>query len=125
MRYCLAMPAPFPTPTPGGLGGMFASLGTVAGPLAMVIMAMRSPGPVKTLRKAGAISPDTARRAETLGVKEPPLAPLIRAGVVVREPDGRIWLDERRANARQRRLVVAFGAAGVLVAAIAWWAIRG
>ncbi|MEY2714738.1 MAG: hypothetical protein RIT24_1081, partial [Planctomycetota bacterium] len=41
---------------------MFASIGAVAGPLAMVIMAMRNPGPVTTLRKAGAISPDTARR---------------------------------------------------------------
>jgi hypothetical protein len=104
---------------------MFASIGAVAGPLAMVIMAMRNPGPVTTLRKAGAISPDTARRAETLGVKEPPLAPLVRAGVVVREPDGRIWLDERRANARQRKLVAIFGAAGALIGALAWWAIRG
>ena len=114
------MPVPFPTPQSSGLGGMFASLGSVAGPLMMVIMAMRNPGPVKSLLKAGADSPDSARRPDTLGVKEPPLLPLIRAGVVVREADGRVWVDRAAARARQRKLVMIFGAVGVVLGLVVW-----
>jgi hypothetical protein len=57
-------------------------------------------------------------------VKEPPLAPLVRAGVVVREPDGRIWLDEKRAKARQLKLILAFGTFGAALAALALIAMR-
>jgi hypothetical protein len=118
------MPAPFSTPTPGGLGGVFASLGAVAGPLAMVIMAARNPGPVTTLLKAGADSPESARKPETLGVKEPPLKPLIRAGVVVREDDGRVWVDRAKAKRRQVRIALTFAAAGVLVGLAVWAVMR-
>lgn len=99
---------------------MFASLGAVAGPLAMVIMALRNPGPVRTLRNAGAVSPDTAVRAERLGVKEPPLKPLIRSGVVVREADGCVWVDLAKAKARQRRLMVTFGGVGLALGLLVW-----
>lgn len=118
------MPVPLPTPQPGGLGGVFASLGAVAGPLMMVIMAMRSPGPVKMLLDAGADSPDSARRPETLGVKQPPLQPLIRARVVVCEPDGRVWVDRNAARSRQRRLMAIFAAIGLLVGLAVWALLR-
>ena len=103
---------------------MFASLGAVAGPLAMVIMAARNPGPVTTLLKAGADSPDTARKPETLGVKEPPLTPLVRAGVVVRESDGRVWVDRAKARRRQLRIASTFALLGLLIALAAWAAMR-
>lgn len=118
------MPAPFPTPQPGGLGGVFASLGAVAGPMMMVLMAMRNPGPVKALLSAGADSPDTARRPETLGVKDPLLQPLIRARVVIREPDGRVWVDRNAARSRQRRLLAIFAAIGLLVGWALWALLR-
>ena len=53
----------------------------------------------------------TARKATTLGLSEPPLQPLLRAGVVVREADGRIWLDQPKARRRQWRIALALGAA--------------
>ncbi len=95
-----------------------------AGTLAMVIMAARNPGPVTTLLKAGADSPETARKPETLGVKEPPLRPLIRAGVVVREDDGRVWGDRAKAKRRQHRLMMAFGGVGLLFGGLAWLVLR-
>lgn len=121
--YPLRMPAPFvPPPQPGGLGGVFAGLGAVVGPTMMVLLALQKPGPVKSLLRAGAVSPESARKITTLGLAEPPLKPLIRAGVVVREEDGRIWLDQARARRRQWRIAAIFGGAimlaGALVAAV-------
>ncbi len=115
------MPVPFPPQQPG-VGGALSSIGMVAGPLVMMITVLRQPGPVKTLVRAGALSPDTARKATTLGLSEPPLQPLLRAGVVVREADGRIWLDQPKARRRQWRIALALGAAvtvAVLVVAFA------
>jgi hypothetical protein len=110
------MPVPFPPQQPG-VGGALSSIGMVAGPLVMMITVLRQPGPVKTLLRAGALSPDSARKATTLGLSEPPLQPLLRAGVVVREADGRIWLDRAKARRRQWRIALALGAA-VTVAAL-------
>jgi hypothetical protein len=110
------MPVPFPPQQPG-VGGALSSIGMIAGPLVMMITVLRQPGPVKTLIRAGALSPDTARKATTLGLSEPPLQPLLRAGVVVREADGRIWLDQPKARRRQWRIALALGAA-VTVAAL-------
>ena len=110
------MPVPFPPQQPG-VGGALSSIGMVAGPLVMMITVLRQPGPVKTLVRAGALSPDSARKAATLGLSEPPLQPLLRAGVVVREADGRIWLDQPKARRRQWRIALALGAA-VTVAAL-------
>lgn len=105
-------------PTSGG----FAAIGALAGPAMMLIIALQKPGPVKTMLRAGALSPETARKAETLGLTLPPVAPLIRAGVVVREPDGRIWLDAARARRRQWRIGAAIGA-GLMLAGLALAAI--
>jgi len=110
------MPVPFPPQQPG-VGGALSSIGMVAGPLVMMITVLRQPGPVKTLVRASALSPDTARKAATLGLSEPPLQPLLRAGVVVREADGRIWLDQPKARRRQWRIALTLGAA-VTVAAL-------
>ncbi len=97
---------------------MFAGLGAVVGPVMMVMLALQKPGPVKSLLKAGAVSPESARKIATLGIAEPPLRPLIRAGVVVREEDGRIWLDQARARRRQWRIAAIFGGAVMLAGAL-------
>lgn len=85
-------------------------LGAVVGPLMMLAIALQKPGPVRTLTKAGALSRDSARKPATLGLSEPPLQPLIRARVVVREEDGRIWLDAAAARRRQWRIGAVVGA---------------
>jgi len=84
----------------------------------MVLLALQKPGPVKSLLRAGAVSPESARKITTLGLAEPPLKPLIRAGVVVREEDGRIWLDQARARRRQWRIAAIFGGAIMLAGAL-------
>ena len=95
---------PLPPPGSTGFGAAFGALGGVIGPSMMLLMVLRSPGPARAMRKAGATNAATARKAATLGVSEPALAPLVRAGVVVREADGRVWLDEARARRRAWRL---------------------
>ena len=116
------MPVPFPPQQPG-VGGALSSIGMVAGPLVMMITVLRQPGPVKTLVRAGALSPDRARKAATLGLSEPPLQPLLRAGVVVREADGRIWLDQPKARRRQWRIALALGAAVTVTALVVAFAL--
>ena len=116
------MPVPFPPQQPG-VGGALSSIGMVAGPLVMMITVLRQPGPVKTLVRAGALSPDTARKATTLGLSEPPLQPLLRAGVVVREADGRIWLDQPKARRRQWRIALTLGAAVTVAALVVAFAV--
>ncbi len=115
-RYCWRMPLPIP-PHSNGLGGIFGSLGVAIGPVMMLLIALKKPGPVRTLIKANADAPTRARKAKTLGLEEPPLAPLIRAGVVVRDADGCIWLDRARLRRRQWRLgILVCGASFALVA---------
>ena len=116
------MPVPFPPQQPG-VGGALSSIGMVAGPLVMMITVLRQPGPVKTLVRAGALSPDSARKATTLGLSEPPLQPLLRAGVVVREADGRIWLDQPKARRRQWWIALALGAAVTVTALVVAFAL--
>jgi len=108
---------PLPTPTPTGLGTLFGALGGIVGPLMMVLLALQKPGPVRTLSKAEADAPERARKPATLGLAEPPLAPLARAGIVVREADGRIWLDRAALRRRQRRIALGVGIPALIVGA--------
>ncbi|MEY3025799.1 MAG: hypothetical protein RL136_1928 [Planctomycetota bacterium] len=106
-----------------GSGGAFASVGAIAGPLIMLVTVLRQPGPVKTLRRAGATAPDRARKATTLAIADAPLRPLLRSGVVVREADGRIWLDEAKARRRQWRIGALLGLSAVALGAIVAFAV--
>ncbi len=101
-----------------GVGGMFGSLAAIAGPAMMLIIALRQGGPVRKLLKAHADAPERARKAATLGITDPPLQPLIRAGVVVREEDGRVWVNRLRARKRQWRIGAIIGASVMLIAAV-------
>jgi len=80
-------------------------IGAVVGPLMMLALAFSKPGPVRALLKVEADAPERARRPSSLGVSEVQLEPLIRSGVVVREPDGCVWVD--RAKARRRSWKIA------------------
>lgn len=66
---------------------------------------------VRVMHQAGAVSPDSARSPEDLGLRDSlVLAGLVRRGVVVRTADGRVHLDPARAehwrHTRRRRLLV-------------------
>ncbi len=108
-----------PFPMPSGSAGGWTALGALIAPAMMIAMALQKRGPMRTLRKAGADSPDSARKAATLGLTEPPLQPLLRAGIIVREDDGRIWLNRAVARRRQWQLFVALLAASILGVALA------
>ena len=114
-------------PLPNGPAGfgLFSSATALLGPLGIVIAAFTKPGPVRALLRAHADCPDRARRPSTLGIDEPPLQPLIRAGIVIREANGCVWVDRARAKQRQKKLMMVFGAVGAVIGVLAWWAIRG
>ena len=87
----------------------------IAGPVMMMLAALTTRGPVSALLKVGADSPDTARKPNTLGLKDPPLQPLLRSGVLVKEADGRVWVDRVKAKKRQWRLARRIGAIGLVL----------
>lgn len=113
------MPLPIP-PHSNGLGGIFGSLGIAIGPVMMVLIAIQKPGPVRTLIKANADAPERARKPKTLGLLEPPLAPLIRARVVLRDAEGCIWLDRAQLRRRQWRLGIIVCGAIFAIVAVLW-----
>jgi hypothetical protein len=112
------MPIPG-TPGPGSFG-LLGSASAVLGPIGMMIAAFLRPGPVKTLLRAHADCPDRARQPHTLGLALPPLEPLVRSGVLIREPNGCVWVDRAMAKRRQRRLTWTFGAIGLALGLIVW-----
>ena len=100
------------------VGGGFAMIGAVVGPLMMLALAFSKPGPVRALLKAEADAPERARRASSLGIDSAHLEPLIRSGVVVREADGCVWVDRQRARRRSWRIAVRIGGIAALIAGI-------
>jgi len=107
-------------PIPMGSGGAFGSVTSIMGPLMMLAIALRHRGSVRKLLDVHADCPDRARKPESLGIELPPLEPLIRSGVVVRERDGRVWVDRAKAKKRQWRIGLIFGGLGLLIALAAW-----
>lgn len=99
-------------------GGGFAMIGAIAGPLMMLAMVFSRPGPVRVLLKAQADAPERARRPSSLGIVEAHLQPLLRSGVVVREPDGCVWVDRAKARRRSWRIAATIGGAVAVVVAI-------
>jgi hypothetical protein len=88
----------------------------------VVMMLKQPPGPVAKLIAAGAISPETARRTEGLGIPRAfVLDPAIRRGVVHRTADGRHWVDVKRAKQVRRRTAVIAGVVTAAVIAVGWW----
>lgn len=85
-------------------------IGAVVAPLMMLALAFSKPGPVRALLKVEADAPERARRPSSLGVSEVQLEPLIRSGVVVREPDGCVWVDRAKARRRSWKIAGWYGA---------------
>ena len=109
---------PMGTGAAGGLG----ALGVIIMPLGIAAMLLKQPpGPVKKLLKAGAVSPETSRRSETLDIPRPfVLEPAMRRGVVHRTEDGRYWVDLDRARRVRRRLALNAGLVTLGLGGLAW-----
>jgi hypothetical protein len=104
---------------PGGIG----ALGMLLMPAGIVIMMLKQPpGPVAKLIAAGAVSPETARRSEGLGIPRPfMLEPAMRRRIVYRTQDGRYWVDVVQARRHRRRLALATGMIAGIMALAGWW----
>lgn len=109
---------PLGTGAAGGLG----ALGVLIMPISIAAMMLKQPpGPVKKLVSAGAVSPETARRCEGVGIPRAfVLDPAIRRRVVHRTGDGRYWVDVARATQVRRRTALVAGLVTAALAAAAW-----
>jgi hypothetical protein len=73
-------------------------LATLIMPASIAVFILSRPsGPIRKLIRAGAISPETARRTKGIDIpREYVLGPYARLGVARRLPDGRWYVDRRR-----------------------------
>jgi hypothetical protein len=95
-------------------------------PLAILALLFRDKGPVGKFIKAGAISPETARKPRSLEITNPDLySGAIRRGVLVATGDGRYWVDLGALRRSRRRVIVAaislFVVVGAAVVYFAEW----
>jgi hypothetical protein len=89
------------------MSGMF-RLGAILFPLMILAMILKQKGPAAKFLRIGAISPDTARRADSAELTAPDrlhLDGLVKGGVLVALDDGRYYVDVE-AHRRRRRAVV-------------------
>lgn len=105
----------------GGAGGLGA-IGMFIMPISIAVMLLKQPpGPVSKLLKAGAVDPETARRAERIEIPRPfVLDPFLARGIVHRTKDGRYWVDVGRNRRYRRRLALVAGLV-VLSILVAGW----
>ena len=84
----------------GGGSGALKGLGIGLLPISIAVLLLRRPaGPVRKLLKAGALSPGTARRSNSVGIpREDVLRPYRRLRVVHRLDDGSIANQMKKAK---------------------------
>lgn len=82
--------------------------GVLAYPAFAFMMYFGRPSAAGVLKDAGAISPESARRPERLGVSQKALGRAVRKNLLVGLGDGRFYLDQAAARRANRK------AAGVL-----------
>lgn len=86
-------------------------------PVSIVVVALRQSGPVDSFVKAGAVSPDTARRPESLKVTNRALViDAVKSGLLRSLHDGRYYADQPRYLRRRRRTIIAFATIGAVFA---------
>jgi hypothetical protein len=85
-------------------------------PLFILTMILNRPGPVTVFRKAGAVSPETARRPSSLKIDNLDLVKdAARKGRLIATGDGRYYVDMPGLKRRQRWI---FTALAVVAAAV-------
>lgn len=94
--------------------------GALIMPLAIISLLLRDRGPVGKFIKAGATSPNTARKPRSLEITNPDLyAGAVRRGILVPTDDGRYWVDLATWRRSRRRIVIMATALLVLIGVVA------
>lgn len=85
-------------------------------PLFILAMILNRPGPVTVFRRAGAISPQTARRPSSLKIENMDLVKdAAKSGRLIALDDGRYYVDVPRVKRRQR---ITISVAAVIAVAV-------
>jgi len=102
---------------------MLLRLGLIVYPIAAIVILASRPGPVAKFQKAGATSPERARRPGSIGIERASdLTDYLRSGVLTRLADGRYYVDLPILRRRRRRVIAGFSIVGlVLLAASLIW----
>lgn len=103
--------------------GGFGALGMIGMPLMIAAMILKQPpGPVAKLVAAKAVSEETARRLEKIGIPRPYVVDAaVRRGVVRRTSDGRYWVDLGSNRRFRRKIAIMAGLAALGAGALVWW----
>ena len=101
-------------------------LGAILFPLMILAMILKQKGPVSRFLKIGAVSPETARRADSAQLTAPDrlhLDGLVKRGVLVSLEDGRYYVDVAVHRRRRRMMIVLLVvvAAGLAVCVLLFW----
>lgn len=103
--------------------GGFGALGMIGMPLMIAAMILKQPpGPVAKLVAARAVSEDTARRLEKIGIPRPYVVDTaVRRGVVHRTSDGRYWVDIESNRRFRRKVAIMAGLTTLGAGVLVWW----
>ena len=96
-------------------------IGLLAYPLFMIAILGNQKSATARFLKAGATSPETARRPSSLNANADQVADAVKSGVLVPTGDGRFFVDLVRYRARRRVLIGALTIGFALVTALTVW----
>ncbi|MEZ6233826.1 MAG: hypothetical protein R3B68_06515 [Phycisphaerales bacterium] len=99
-------------------------VGALAYPVALILLTRQMPSAASAFRKAGALSPKTARKPTSVGLSGVWLFEgAVRKGLIVPTGDGRYYLDAAKDRARQRRLWAIVVGVLVVTTPLLFWAL--
>ena len=97
-------------------------LGLIAYPLLAAGYLASRTGPVAKFIKAGATSPEHARRPTSLGIERPSvLSDPVRSGTLQRLADGRYFVDLAIVRRRRRRVLLVLSLVGLVSTILLLW----
>jgi len=97
-------------------------LGAIALPIGLLLLARKMPSPLAAFRRAGAVSPETARKPSSLGLNGRwTFEDAQKTGLIVSTGDGRYYLNHVMDRARRRKWsIIAITNAVFASALLAW-----
>jgi hypothetical protein len=101
-------------------GFMPLRIGLVLYPLLPLALILARRGPASKLRRAGAISPQTARKPSTVDAVGD-LSSHLKSGLIVATGDGRYYLDVAELRRRNRRVTLFVIVVGVAIGGLLLW----
>jgi len=100
--------------------GMISGIGVITYPVMVYRLLRKQRGPVAKFLLAGAVSPETARRPESLKLyNNHLLRDAVKGGTLIALGDGRYHVDVPAYRRRRRRLIIALVIVGAAIAAAA------